>query len=56
VLQASNGDDKPAVAEVPPGLRAGAISRCKRHVLVVGTRRVGGADRAAVAVTAVVRR
>ena len=40
----------------PGGLRAGAIYRCKRHVLVVGTRRRGGVDRASVAVTSIVRR
>jgi hypothetical protein len=56
VLQASNGDSKPAVAEVPAGLRASAIYRCKRHVLVVGTRHVDGADRASVAVASIVRR
>jgi hypothetical protein len=56
VVQASNGDARPAVADVPAGLHAGAIYRCKRHVLIVGTRRAGGADRAAVAVTAIVRR
>jgi hypothetical protein len=56
VLQASNADAKPSVTEVPAGLRAGAIYRCKQHVLVVGTRHVGGADRASVAVTAITRR
>ena len=56
VLQAANGDTRPAVAEVPAGLRAGAIYRCKRHVLVVGTRRRGGVDHASVAVTPIVRR
>ena len=40
----------------PAALRAGAIYRCKRHVLVVGTRRRGGVDRASVAVTPIVRR
>jgi len=56
VVQASSADDAPAVAETPADLRAGAIYRCKRHVLVVGTRRVGGVDRASVAVTSIVRR
>ncbi len=56
VVQAANGNERPAVAEVPAGLRAGAIYRCKRHVLTVGTRRRGGVDRASVAVTSIVRR
>ena len=56
VLQASNGSGKPSVTEAPAGLRAGAIYRCKQHVLVVGTRRRGGVDRASVAVTSIARR
>ncbi len=56
VLQASNGSGKPSLTEVPAGLRAGAIYRCKQHVLVVGTRRRGGVDRASVAVTSIARR
>jgi hypothetical protein len=56
VLQASNGDAKPSVIEVPAALRAGAIYRCKQHVLVVGTRHIGGIDRAGVAVTSITRR
>jgi hypothetical protein len=56
VVQAANGDDKPSVVEAPADLRAGAIYRCKRHVLVVGTRRRGGVARASVAVTAIARR
>ena len=56
VLQASNGDRSPAIAVVPAGLRAGAIYRCRRHLLVVGTRRRGGLRRAAVAVTPIVLR
>jgi hypothetical protein len=53
VLQAGTGG-APSVVELPARLRAGAISRCKRHVLVIGTRRTGGVVRAAVAVTAIV--
>ena len=56
ILQASNGSGKPSLTEVPAGLRAGAIYRCKQHVLVVGTRRRGGVDRASVAVTSITRR
>ncbi|HEX4344726.1 MAG TPA: hypothetical protein VHZ31_04115 [Solirubrobacteraceae bacterium] len=56
VLQASDGDARPAVVALPAGLRAGAIYRCERDVLVVGTRRSGGVDRAAVAVTPIARR
>ena len=56
VLQASNGSGKPSLTEVPAGLRAGAIYRCKQHVLVVGARRRGGVDRASVAVTSIARR
>jgi hypothetical protein len=56
VVQASNDDAKPAVTEVPAGLRAGAIYRCKQHVLVVGTRHIGGGDRASVAVSPITRR
>jgi hypothetical protein len=55
VLQASGGSAA-SVAEVPAGLRAGAIFRCKRHVLVVGTRRRDGVERASVAVTPITRR
>jgi hypothetical protein len=55
VLQASNGDAAPAIAVVPAGLRAGAIYHCRRHLLVVGTRRRDGLTRASVAVTAIVR-
>jgi hypothetical protein len=56
VVQAANDDAKPAVTEVPAGLRAGAIYRCKQHVLVVGTRHIGGGDRASVAVSRITRR
>jgi hypothetical protein len=56
VVQASNGSGKPLVEEVPGALRAGTIYRCNRHVLIVGTRRIGGVDRASVAVTMIARR
>jgi hypothetical protein len=56
VVQAANGDAKPAVTEVPAGLRAGTIYRCKQHVLVVGTRHIGGGERASVAVSPIARR
>ena len=56
VLQAADGDDKPSLLELPRGLRAGTIYRCKRHLLVVGTRRADGVQRAAVAVTLINRR
>jgi hypothetical protein len=55
VLQVAIGDAEPSLTDVPAGLRAGAIYRCKRHVLVVGTRRSGGVDRASVAVSAITR-
>ncbi len=56
VLQASGGDAHPATTTLPASLRAGAIYRCKQHVLVVGTRRSHGTERASVAVTTIARR
>jgi hypothetical protein len=56
VLQASSGDAHPAITTLPTGLRAGAIYRCNQHVLVVGTRRSNGTERASVAVTMITRR
>ena len=56
VLQASSGDAHPAITTLPASLRAGAIYRCNQHVLVVGTRRSHGTDRASVAVTTITRR
>jgi hypothetical protein len=56
VLQASGGDAHPAITTLPASLRAGAIYRCNQHVLVVGTRRSHGTERASVAVTMITRR
>ncbi len=56
VLQAAGGEAHPAITTLPANLRAGAIYRCNKHVLVVGTRRSHGVARAAVAVTMITRR
>ena len=56
VLQAGDAGDAPSVVQLPANLRAGALYRCRRHVLVIGTRRSDGVERASVAVTPIARR
>ena len=54
VLQAA-GEAAPAATALPAGFRPGTLFRCRRHVLVVGTRRAGGRERGAVAVVPIAR-
>ncbi len=54
VLQGT-GEAAPAATALPAGFRPGTLFRCRRHVLVVGTRRAGGRERGAVAVVPIAR-